>query len=323
MSNHALSAFGDTHPVLDPGGARVRWFCPWLIDGPAALAEATDVMAASRSAEVTRLTFRIITLQPQEAWLTQGIKAAGFQVEAVQSLREDLAVVYLGYCAPERAAPVDERRAEEALVTRVLAQAKPSLAELEQSFSAESELSIERTSGVLSDSDRERLISMHSRTFSAFPYRFDDKLDAMLAAPETYLMLQVRSAQDGLIQAFSNLELVRFPVRGLGNLLLAEYDNSMRWVEHGQSTGPTGIGRALRLRLAQMAAEFEVDLLYSESRAGAFAINVISHQLGMNYAGRLERHLLIAGVRDVETESPMRFESMNSWYMNHSQLAAL
>ena len=79
----------------------------------------------------------------------------------------------------------------------------------------------------------------------------------------------------------------------------------------------------LRLELALRARDRGVDLCHAESRASLGAINRISYDLGMNFGGTLEKHLLISGPSDVNYQNPSRLESMHVWYLNRAQLAAL
>ena len=45
MTQSAYSAFGSTDPVYDPGGERIRWFCPSLISGRNAIERALNRLA--------------------------------------------------------------------------------------------------------------------------------------------------------------------------------------------------------------------------------------------------------------------------------------
>jgi hypothetical protein len=75
--------------------------------------------------------------------------------------------------------------------------------------------------------------------------------------------------------------------------------------------------------LARQASRRGVDLCHAESRAGLAAINGISHQIGMQFGGTLENHLLISGHSDIRRQAPSKFESMNVWYLNRAHLATL
>jgi hypothetical protein len=322
----AYSAFGATKPIYDPGGERIRWFCPRLISGQAVLVHVlNDLGAWEDRVSVSRLTARIVSAGE----LSQGSKdllaQRGFKVEARIPLggTRQLVMTYIGKCTAGRRSDADATRQEESLLDHILAQGRMSLSGLVADFDRLDTFRVEVVSpNSLSPEDIEHLVRLHMETFPTFPYDFRKKLEMMLGYSETYLMVIVRSLLTERIYAFSNLELNTLELDDGTHLSLAEYDNTMRVASDPDHGVVRGIGRILRLQLARLAASHGVDLCHSESRAGLAAINVNSYQVGMHFGGVLEKHLLISGRSDIDYKVPTRFETMNVWYLNREHLIA-
>jgi len=327
LGNSAFSAFGSTSPVHDPGGDRIRWFCPRLISGPKVLAQALEpLLELERQQRVSRLTVRLVSegnLSPGCMELLQGM---GFQVEARIPLGGPrcLVMTYTGKCSEERRSNPDDVRREQLMLDAIAAQERKGPARILAEFRRQVDFSVEVLGPTsLDQPDVDRLIRMHGETFPTFPYDFSKKLEIMRSQPDDYVMACVRSRSDGQIHAFSNLEFNNLELDDGSRLYLAEFDNSMRADSPAKQPAIKRLGNVLRLKLALVAARRDVDLCHSESRAGQRAINTISHHLGMVFGGVLEKHLLISGPNDIEYTSPSRFENMNVWYLNREGLRGI
>ena len=324
MQKSAFSAFGSINPVHDPGGDRVRWFCPRLITGPKVLGRALDqLLKLEGRTGVSRLTVRFVSDGELSSDCSELLADRGFNNEARIPLGGDRSrvMIYAGKCnATRRSNPEDARQERQML--KAIAAHKPRgprriLAEFRKLGGFRVELLDPET---LAQSDVDRLIWMHRETFPTFPYEFSRKFDIMRKQPDTYVMACVKSLLDGQIYAFSNLELNRLKLDDGSRLWLAEFDNSMRVDSTDERIKARKLGIILRLTLALVAARREVDLCHSESRAGLRAINHISYHLGMIFGGVLEKHLLISGHNDIKYLSPSHFENMNVWYLNSEGL---
>ena len=321
------SAFGSTEPVYDPGGERIRWFCPWQIAEMGALERALDTVAdLAGTVCASRITFRVVSSGELSPDIIEVLTDRGFQIEARMAFSDanGRVITYLAQCHPERKSAQGDVRSEQALLGAIMARPRKGPATILREFRMLDEFRVEMIGpDSLSPSDTDRLIALHRETFPTFPYDFASKLALMLGAPNCYLMCLVRSLKNGKIYAFSNLEINTVTLEDGPQLRLAEYDNSMRVAtcpDHGEVKG---LGAILRLQLASLASRLDVDLCHAESRAALAAINGNSYHLGMHFGGTLEKHLLISGQHDISYQAPSRFESMNVWYLNRAQLATL
>jgi hypothetical protein len=247
----------------------------------------------------------------------------GFRAEAALDLGPPggLVMSYLGKCAPERRTAPDTGRRERDLLRDILAKPVRSAAAIADAVrrGGAFTLQIARADNLTSE-DMDRLVAVHREAFPTFPYEFAGKLELMLGDTATYLMLVARSTLNGRIYAFSNLEINQVEIGDEFTLRLAEYDNTMRASHFDELEPIRGMGAAIRLALAQQAADHGLDLCHAESRACAAGINAVSHQIGMAYGGTLEHHLLISGQRQIEPASPTPYENMNTWYFNSQAL---
>ena len=327
MIDSAYSAFGSTDPVHDPVGERVRWFCPWVIDGREVLEQALNrVEEVQQNARVSRITFRVVSqgeLGPECVGVLAG---RGFGVEARLPVNgsNDLVMSYIGWCDAGRQSVPSDIQSEQEMLKCIMAQPRKGPSEVRGEFRKLDEFRLERVeSGDISPADINRLVWMHREAFPTFPYAFESKLELMLSKPDTYLMVQVRSKRNQQIYSFSNLELNDIVLSNGSHLRLGEYDNTMRIANCPEHGAVKGLGAILRLELALQAARHGVDLCHAESRAGLVAINAISYHTGMVYGGTLDKHLFISGESDIEYDAPLPCQSMNVWYFNRFSLAQL
>ena len=326
MTQSAYSAFGSTDPVHDPGGDRIRWFCPLMITGRNALERALDRLAdVEERTRASRITFRVISDGAISPECVQSLTLRGYRVEATLLLSEPDGrfMTYIGKCSNSRKAQPADVRSERLILDGIMAGPRKGPSRILADFHRLGEFRLELArAGMLNTMDVERLFWLHREAFPTFPYSFENKLDLMLANPSTYLMALVRSIRNQRIYSFSNLELNDVTLDDGSVLRLAEYDNTMR-VSRCPDLGKLhGLGAILRVALARLAAERGVDLVHAESRAGLAAINAISYHSGMRFGGCLEHHLLISGKNDIRYDAPSRFQSMNVWYLNRQTLAA-
>lgn len=321
------SAFGSTDPVYDRAGDRIRWFCPWYISDQAGLARMLDaVVGLEQQERPGRVTIRVVSGGDLALQARQFLGARGFQVEARMPLDDasGRVVTYIACLRESRRSSPADSDSERALLAEITAASPKGTAAIREEFCQAGGFRVERVGpGMLTAADVDRLVGMHRETFPTFPYEFAHKLALMLAAPDTYLMSQVRSVSNGLIYAFSNLEINTVRLADGSRLSLAEYDNTMRLATCPELGELKSLGAMLRLELALRALQRGVDLCHAESRASLGAINRISYDLGMNFGGTLEKHVLISGPSDISYQHPSRFESMNVWYLNRAQLASL
>lgn len=328
MPSAAFSAFGSTRPVHDVPGERIRWFCPWRITTPADLKRALDTVRDFEDGiTVGRVTVRLVTGNGLPAECIRIRSAHGFRIEATMVLGDtrQTAITYIARCtAGRQSAPADARQ-EARMIDDITGRPPKGPAGYFAELRRHGHFRIETVNRqTLSNDDKSALVSMHRETFPTFPYEFADKLELMLERPDIYRMVVARSIPDNQIYAFSNLELNTVTFTDGSRLKLAEYDNTMRVnVDTPVADELLGLGGVLRLSLARHAGSHKADLCYSESRAGVVAINKLSHDGGMVFAGALEKHILISGQCDIDYLSPSRFETMNAWYFNRAGLKRL
>jgi hypothetical protein len=327
LQESAFSAFGSTSPIHDPGGERIRWFCPWLISGRSVLLKALDNLAGWEDrVSVSRVTARMVSAGELTPGCEELLSDRGFRVEAGIAMggARKLVISYIGKCGANRRSDADDFRQEKLLLDGILAQDRKAPAKIVSEFDHLNDFHVETVaSDSLSPADIERLVSMHGETFPTFPYDFRKKLGIMRRNPGIYLMVVVRSLLDGQVYAFSNLELNTLTLDDGTRLCLAEYDNTMRLTSCPGHRAVSGLGGILRLQLARLAVRNEADVCHAESRAGLAAINCNSHQLGMQFGGALEKHLLISGQSDINYKASTRFETMNVWYLNRQDLMGI
>jgi len=327
LKETAYSAFGSTRPVIDIGGERVRWFCTRMISNDSVLEQVLrEVVQSGKGEKISRFTVRVISegdLSPACQFLLAG---SGFKQEAkiIVGGERGLVITYIGKCLETRrsnaADVVQEKSMLAAILTRTPKGASGLLADFEQMSGFE----IQRVGpDSLSAGDVDHLTCLHGKVFPTFPYDFRQKLRIMRSDPETYLMVVARSCLNGQIHAFSNLEINTLQLDDGSSLRLAEYDNSMRTPSTLSDVAVNGLGSALRLQLAMLAEQNDVDVCHAESRAGLVAINAASHNLGMRLGGALEKHLLISGECDIVYQAPSRFETMNVWYLDREALGKI
>lgn len=319
------SAFGATDPVYDPGGDRIRWFCPWYVHDLDTLQRALDTVAGLEGrVSVTRITVRLISRGDLSPCLVDALTCKGFQAEASMATADGRVITYIARCHPRRKSVPGDVRGEAALLAGIMARSRKGPAAIAEEFRQLREFRVEMARpDTLSLADTDRLCGLHRKTFPTFPYDFENKLALMMSAPDSYLMCQVRSLKNNRIYAFSNLEFNTVVLDDGSNLCLAEYDNSMRVTTSPDHDDVQGLGAIIRLELARQASRRGVDLCHAESRAALAAINGISYHLGMQFGGTLENHLLISGSVDIRRQAPSKFESMNVWYLNRAHLAKL
>jgi hypothetical protein len=319
------SAFGARYPVYDPGGDRIRWFCPWYIGELDTLENALNTVAdLDGRVSATRITVRLISKGNLSPCLVEALTRRGFHTEASMATTDGRVITYVACCHPQRRSSSTDVRSASAMLASIMARARKGHVAIAQEFRQLGDFRVEMVGpDTLSEVDSARLVELHRTTFPTFPYDFENKLALMVSAPDNYLMCQVRSKKNNQIYAFSNLEFNTVVLDDGSTLRLAEYDNSMRVVTCPDHGAVQGLGAIIRLELARQASGRNVDLCHAESRAGLAAINGISHHLGMHFGGTLENHLLISGHSDVRRQAPSKFESMHVWYLNRAQLAAL
>lgn len=320
-----FSAFGSTQPVYDPVSDRIRWFCPWHVDGPGSVERALESLSGHEAAAtVGRISARLLSGGPLSGEAGQVLARRGFAVEAVMVSADSRHVIYIAKNAPGRRPHPADAANEQAMLSRILAAPVKGGAVIARQFGSHRDFRVEKVSPTSLDrADTERLLELHRVAFPAFPYAFEGKLERMLQTPDGYPMYLVRSVRNGRVYAFGNLEITAVTLDDGSRLRLAEYDNSLRAVSCTDHGDLRGLGSILRLRLAQEAHRQGVDLCHAESRAGLAAINSISHHLGMRFGGTLVRHLRISGETSVDYRAPSPFGSMNVWYLDRTQLAAL
>jgi hypothetical protein len=328
MSNTAFSAFGSTEPSHDVAGERIRWFCPWRITTIADLKRALK-MVESLETQVTagRVTVRLVTHNGLLPECIGMLSAHGFWIEAKMALGDfrQTAIIYIAKCSNERRSKHADVRQETMVMDGIIARPRKGPASYFAELNRHGHFRVQAASQqTLSNEDKALLQTMHHQTFPTFPYDFADKLELMLERPDKYRMVVARSIPGNHIYAFSNLELNTVTLDDGSRLKLAEYDNSMRVNRHTAVAGEVfGLGGVLRLSLARQAGMLDVDLCYSESRACVVAINKLSWDGGMVFAGALEKHIRISGQRDIDYLAPSRFETMNAWYYNRDGLTRL
>jgi hypothetical protein len=320
-----LSAFGSTQPVYDSVSDRVRWFCPWYVDTSAATERALDTLSAHEAAATAgRITARVVSRRRLSGECEQVLTLRGFNIEAVMVAGDSRNVTYIAQNGPGRLPDPADAANEQAMLSSILAEPVKGGAVIAEQFAGLNGFEVQRVSPrVLDRADIGRLVELHHAAFPAFPYDFETKLALMLKAPDNYLMYLVRSARNGKIYAFSNLEMNTVTLDDGSRLRLAEYDNSLRAAACREHGDVRGLGSIVRLCLARAACRQGVDLCHAESRASLAAINSISRHLGMRFGGTLQKHLRISGETSVDYREPSPFESMNVWYLDRKRLADL
>lgn len=326
MTDSAYSAFGSTDPVHDPGGERIRWFCPWLISGPGALGIALNRLAeVENGAPVSRTTFKVVSVADLPPECVQMLTREGLRIEAISPIGKPGGRVmsYIGKCSDDRKSKPADTRRERLILDAITARPRKGPSLILEEFRQLDGFRLELVeAGKLGATDIDCLVQLHRDVFPTFPYDFENKLDLMLANPSTYIMALIRSRQNQRIYSFSNLELNDVTLDDGSMLRLAEYDNTMRISRCPDLGKVGGLGAILRVTLARQAARRGVDLCHAESRTGLAAINAISYHSGMSFGGTLENHLLISGENDIRYDAPSRFQSMNVWYLNRPALEA-
>jgi len=115
LQKSAFSAFGSINPVHDPGGDRVRWFCPRLITGPEVLGRALDqLLELECCTGVSRLTVRSVSDGELSAGCRELLANRGFNSEARIPLGGDRSrfMTYAGKCKASRRSNPDDAREE-------------------------------------------------------------------------------------------------------------------------------------------------------------------------------------------------------------------
>ncbi len=162
------SAFGATDPVYDPGGDRIRWFCPWYIHELDTLQRALDTVAGLEGGvSATRTTVRLISRGDLSPYLVEALTRQGFKTEASMATSDGRVITYIARCHPRRKPALRDVRSEGALLAGIMARARKGPAAIANEFRQLGDFRVEMVRpDTLSLADTDRLCGTASQNVS-------------------------------------------------------------------------------------------------------------------------------------------------------------
>jgi GNAT superfamily N-acetyltransferase len=95
-----------------------------------------------------------------------------------------------------------------------------------------------------------------------------------------------------------------------GNLYISELSEEATDPDHRRQGLNTACMRTL---ITHLYEEDMIDLIFEEARAPHIGVNRVAAKLGFKYAGRLHKHCVIGGTKEIpEYDS---YENLNVWYL--------
>lgn len=298
-------------PYYDPVGNRLRWLYPEIVSSSDQVYQLLEISNVSYGGSpVDKISIRLI-LEPSILGSFGLIATSdGYIIEAIMPINSTHTLVYLSKMGSNRKRTLDDIENEQLVLDTANKQPPAPLSNIITRFDWGIYYPDMLSLDTITDNDRQRIVQMHQTAFSSYQYNFEEKLPSMLQQAETYPMMCIRSRNDNIIQAFSNMEYQVYPLSG-SRYSFFEYDNAIR-----DPSLPKGMGfyKLLRLLLAWFASNKGADLCYAEGRAALISINCINFRCKMKYAGTLARHINISGQRDFQDETRSPYEDLNVWY---------
>lgn len=254
------------------------------------------------SSQTSRITLRFIAplrfeIPNAEAVIPLAGKWEGYQL------------LYYGENLVERLTPQPINRREDELVSWVLANKRTDNA-------LERARGLGYTVGILSSpssEDLEYLTGIYSEAFSEngrVKYMFEINRDTVreLVTTPTSRVAIARNYEGKIVSVIIGETSVINTSRG--SFEICEYSDEATLKAHRRH----GLSQAcLQLLGSQLYTNGGVDLLYAEARALNIGANKVPANLGYRHAGRLAKHCLIGGDKDIETNTD--FEDLNVWYL--------
>lgn len=152
--------------------------------------------------------------------------------------------------------------------------------------------------------DRRDLVSLYEQSFPTYLTDLDEP--AVESMVEDSMVYVARDPQGRIVSsAVGEIGQVN---TGEGILRICEMSEMATDREHRN----TSLVTAAATEVMREARE-RVDLVFTEARASHAAINRVFAKMGFSYAGRLHKHCVISGDREIDEEGP--YENLHVWYM--------
>ncbi len=304
MRNGSVSSVGRVgEPYYDPANNRVKGFCPEVLDNIDLVQEYVNrAMALRDSTHATRITLRFLTTFPIIEYGEGLSEYRSIEAEIPLTGRwEGVRIIYAGHNSPERFVPTNISRQEYDLIANLLAeQRKGTITRRVETPGY--------TTSILSnptEADLDQLSQVYSRTFDRYMFPLTRENIASLLSPPN--IVSVARDREGSIVSSVVGEIMELHT-SRGDIGLCEYSDEATLTEHRRR----GLGKACIQSLYDELKRNGTDVLYAEARACSIGANKVPASLGFKYAGRLKKHCIIGGAKDIAEEGP--FENLNVWY---------
>ena len=153
------------------------------------------------------------------------------------------------------------------------------------------------------DADRQRLASLYQESFPTYLTELDE--EAVESMVENSIVYVARNPE-GMIVSSAVGEVGQVDT-GEGILRICE----MSEMATDRNDRNASLVSAVASQVADEARQI-TDLIFSEARASHVAINRVFAKMGFAYAGRLHKHCVISGDREIDEQGP--YENLHVWY---------
>jgi len=215
---------------------------------------------------------------------------------------KDYSIIYYGENNIERFSPPEILKAEDALIEQVFRNRK-SYDPLEKVR----KLGYRIETGSLKRNDIDQIYQVYRDAFTRYLFEITPETVRNLLDNEDVRVAVARDLNDQIVAIIVG-EIAEIRT-DLGNLKICELSDEATLKPHRGM----GLNQACVKALIEELNNSGIDLIYQEDRACHIAVNQQSANLGFMYAGRLNKHCVIGGDREIQEEGP--YENLNVVYL--------
>ncbi|MFB6144857.1 MAG: hypothetical protein ABEJ98_06100 [Candidatus Nanohaloarchaea archaeon] len=313
MSSEAQQDFGGSigttwPPKYDEDNDRVKGFQTKHIENPSLLIDSIDRLESiADEKDAGRITCRfVVDNEVEEPDLSGDI-----EVEIpLDGQWEGNKMIYYGENYGERQSPQRDLERAEEIIQRAV----------EKNYSQRIE-SVEnkgynlRVNPNPTDELVEQMQEVYNQSYSNYP--FDFKKDNIMDFFDNQIV--IGEYEDQVVFSYVG-EVAELPIEtseGIRDFTMAELSDAATLENHGGE----GLFVAGGQLLLEQLSEEEVDLVYGESRASSYPVNIGSSRMGRNFEGTVEKHCEIGGRSDFEEKGP--YENLNVWAITSEGLESI
>ncbi|MFO8016570.1 MAG: hypothetical protein R6U32_05685 [Candidatus Woesearchaeota archaeon] len=278
-------------PYIDDMNKRVKYFCTKTLISPEEVhKEFNKAIDMMKESNMTRVSMRSLVDFDYES---------DFVEAKIPIINKGKHMVYLGFLERERKSDSHILKLEDMSVESVLSSKKKTYHDLEG-------FTLTRLHHEMADQSLiTDMVSLFNKSYGSYLIQLDeDQVKEMINGSRVYVAIDNHTGR-----VVSSVTGETAEIDGDEKIELCEVSEMATLRDYrgkGISTGLVG------MLLREM--ENNRRIIYTESRACHLPINQLFANLNFRYGGRLEKHCVISGDKEINEEGP--YENLNVWYRN-------